>query len=128
MKPERIGLELRRRGLIRWISIQRPELQAIRRTFVFPTFLSATKFVDVAGHAATDMEVFPHVEVFTQVAEAVPTQVQITFADPDLQDMHFLLACVLDGLYAEDMAEFSESMTVSQETETASAVTLAEAE
>ena len=133
MKPERIGLELRQRNLIEWISIQRPELQAIQRTFTFPTYELATKFVNMIGEMATETEVFPHIEVFTLFSEAVPTQVQVTFADPDLQIEHFDLACILDVMFAEEMAFFIEQMDAAvpntvAENETASAVTLTESE
>ena len=127
MKPERIGFELRQRGLIQWISIQRPELQAIRRTFTFATYQWATKFVDIVGEAATEAEVFPHIETFTQFAEGVPTQVQVTFADPDLQVMHFDLACILDAVFVDEMSAL-EPTPIAEETETASAVTLTESE
>jgi pterin-4a-carbinolamine dehydratase len=103
MKPERIGLTLRELELFEWIVLLKTGMQAVQRTYAFANFAYATDFAAEIGDLAEEHQLFPHVEVGTAVAEAVPTLVEVTIAHPDLKDEHLKLAKAIDVAYAAAM-------------------------
>jgi pterin-4a-carbinolamine dehydratase len=103
MKPERIGLTLRDLQLFEWVVLLKTGVQAVRRTYAFANFEYATTFAAKIGAMAEEHQLFPTVTIDTEVAEAVPSLVQVTIAHADLKDEHLLLAKAIEVAYATEM-------------------------
>ncbi len=109
MNPERIGLTVIDLGLFQWTVILKTGVQAVRRTYAFANFEHATDFVAMIGKQAEQSQVFPQVLTGTEVAEAVPTLVEVTIADPDLKIEHLILAKAIEGAYVAQMPSSQET-------------------
>jgi pterin-4a-carbinolamine dehydratase len=105
MKPERIGLTVLELGLYEWTVILKTGMQAVQRTFAFPNFAYATEFAADIGEIAEEHQIFPQITIATAVAEAVPTLVEVTLADPDLKREHLVLAKAIDFAYVAQMPD-----------------------
>ncbi len=108
MNPERIGLTVIDLGLFQWTVILKTGMQAVRRTYAFANFEDASEFAAEIGKRAEEQQIFPQVFIGTEVAEAVPTLVEVTLADPDLKLEHLLFAQDIDGAYVAHMEETTD--------------------
>jgi pterin-4a-carbinolamine dehydratase len=105
MKPERIGLTTLELELFEWVVILKTGVQAVQRTYAFANFEYATEFVADVGEIAEEHQIFPQILIGTVVAEAVPTLVEVTLADPDLKREHLVFAKAIDVAYVAQMPD-----------------------
>jgi pterin-4a-carbinolamine dehydratase len=111
MKPERIGLTVFELGLYEWTVILKTGMQAVQRTFAFANFAYATEFAADIGEIAEEHQIFPQITIATAVAEAVPTLVVVTLADPDLKPEHLDVAKVVEDAFVTQLPELAGALT-----------------